>query len=259
MKRYQLRKNLLLIGKYKTGRSIFLLIFVLETFSNLPLSSAQSFIGLNGGYIMSRFNNFSKKEGYDARYQIKNGYHISSFLETKMDSIIFLRIEIQYKFQNASLDVKNNLGHESFYRKIDYSMDYLCINLNYSFPIKNRKAKGFFLLFGPSFSYNTLTQSNGIGWDLNYQTQMGPNGNPIQVLKKQDWQKKESKSNDLSKFTFGLDLGIEFRLKINDKVGFILQNKYNLALTNTTTFEDLRHTSLGSGYLNIGILYYIRQ
>ncbi len=240
-------------------KSIHIIIIAAIAVFNFSASNAQKFIGISGGYCKGTFTDFAKKQEYDANYNIKNGIAFSSFYETKMDSLSNLRIELQYRFQNADMEIKSNAGHASFYKNLDYSFQLLNLNLIYSFRLIEKKAFKMYFLFGPTFSYNINTIAKGNGWEFYYQMQVDTNGNPVSILTTRKWEKDESNSKDLSKFNIGVDIGLDFMIPINDRMDFILQNKYNLFLTNITTFDDLRHTSLLTGYLNLGLRYNLQK
>lgn len=240
-------------------KNIRIILFVVITIFNLSDSIAQRFIGISGGYSKGGFTDFAKKQDYEANYHFKNGVVISSFYETKMDSVSNLRIELQYKQQSADMEIKNNAGHVSFYKNLDYSFQLLNLNLIYSFRFIEKKSFKINFLIGPTFSYNINTIAKGNGWEFYYQTQVDTNGNPVQILTTRNWEKNESNSEDLSQFNIGLDLGLDFMIPINDRIDFLLQNRYNIFLTNITTLDDLRHTSLLTGYLNFGLRYNLHK
>jgi len=236
---------------------IFIAAFV--SIVNLSIANAQQFIGISGGYSKGTFIDFAKKQDYDANYHLKNGVAFSSFYETKMDSTSNLRIELQYKFQSADMEIKSNAGHASFYKNIDYSFQLLNLNLIYSFRLIEKKSLKMYFLLGPTFSYNINTIAKGNGWEFYYQTQIDTNGNPVQILTTRNWEKNESNSKDLSQFNFGFDIGLDFAIPINNKLDLLLQNRYNIFLTNIMTLDDLRHTSLLTGYLNLGLRYNLHK
>ncbi|MGI6320500.1 MAG: hypothetical protein ACOXZK_05980 [Bacteroidales bacterium] len=240
-------------------KNIHIIIIGIFAIFNSIVSNAQEFIGISGGYCKGSFTDFTKKGDYDANYHFKNGVAFSSFYETKMDSSSNLRIELQYKLQNADMEIKNNAGHASFYKNIDYSFQLLNLNLIYSFMLIGKKSFKINFLFGPTFSYNIKTIAKGNGWEWHHQTQIDTNGNPIQTLAIKNWEKNETNSKDLSKFNFGFDMGIDFEIPITSKLDLLLQNRYNIFLTNITTLKDLRHTSLLTGYLNLGLRYNLKE
>lgn len=236
-------------------KNIHIFITAFLAIVNLPIANAQQFIGISGGYSKGSFIDFTNKQDYDANYHLKNGTAFSFFYETKMDSTSNLRIELQYRFQNADMEIKNNAGHASFYKNLDYSLQLLNFNLIYSFPLIERKPLKMYFLLGPTFSYNINTISKGNGWEFNYKTQIDTNGNPIQTLTTRNWEKNERNSKDLSQFNFGFDIGLDLMIPFSNKLDFMIQNKYNIFLTNITTLKNLRYTSLLTGYLNFGLRY----
>jgi len=233
----------------------FYIIIASITTLNLAVANAQHYIGFTGGYSIGTFTNFTKKQGYDANYHLKSGVSISSFYETKIDSLCNLKVELQYKWQNADMEINNNAGHASFYKKVDYSFHLLNLNLICSFRLVEKKSFKLRFLLGPTFSYNFNTHAKGNGWEYYSQMQIDTNGNPIQVLTTREWEKDERNSKDLSTFNVGVDLGLEFIIPINHRMDFLIQNRYNIFITNITKQKELRYTSLFSGHLNIGFRY----
>jgi hypothetical protein len=236
-------------------------IFIIASIAtlNLTIANAQHYIGFTGGYSIGTFTNFTKKQEYDANYHLKNGATISSFYETKIDSICSLKIELQYKWQNVDMEINNNVGHASFYKKIDYSLHLLNLNLICSFRLVEKKSFKLRFLLGTTFSYNLNTHAKGNGWEYYSQTQIDTNGNLVQILTTREWKKNERNSKDLSVFNVGLDCGLDFIFPINDKMDFLIQNRYNILLINIAKQKNLRYTSLFSGYLNIGFRYNFRK
>ena len=157
------------------------------------------------------------------------------------------------------MEINNNAGHASFYKKVDYSFRLLNLNLICSFRLVDKKSFKLYFLLGPTFTYTINTIAKGNGWEYYSQTQIDTSGNPIQILTTKQWEKNEHKSKDLSKFNVGIDLGLEFIIPINDRMDFLIQNRYNVFITDITKQKDLRYTSLFSGYLNIGFRYNFRK
>jgi hypothetical protein len=236
-------------------KNIHIILTAIAAIVNLSLSNAQQFIGFSGGYSKGTFLNFANKQDYDAKYHLKNGVVISSFYETKMDSTPNLRIELQYKFQNTDMEIKDNSGNYSFYKNINYSFQLLNLNLIYSLQLFENNSLKMLLPVGVTMAYTVNTKAKGNGWDFIYKTQVDTNGNPVQILTTQNWEKNESKSKDVSQFNFGLDIGLDLMIPLNNKLDFMIQNKYNIFLTNITTLKNLRYTSLLTGYLNFGLRY----
>jgi hypothetical protein len=222
---------------------------------NFTIANAQHYIGFTGGYSIGTFTNFTKKQEYNANYHVKSGVSISSFYETKIDSLCNLKIELQYKWQNADMDIDYSAGHSSFAKKTDYSFHLFNLNLICSFRLVEKKSFKLRFLLGPTFSYNINTTAKGNGWEYYVQSQIDTNGNPVQILTTRKWEKNERNSKDLSPFNVGFDCGLDFIFPINDQMDFIIQNRYNIFLTNIAKQKNLRYTSLFSGYLNIGFRY----
>ena len=233
-----------------------IIIIVLITIFSHSAIKAQHYIGLTGGYSMGTFTNFVKKQEYDANYRLKNGVSLSSFYETKIDSICNLKIELQYRWQNADMDIDYHFGHSSFYKNIDYSFHLLNLNLICSFQLVKKKSFNLFFLLGPTFAYNVNIAAKGNGWEYYSQTQIDTNGNSKYILTTRQWEKNERNSKDLSTFNVGIDLGLEFIIPINNRLDFLIHNRYNIYFT---SFTKQIYTSLFLGNLNIGVRYNFSQ
>lgn len=219
----------------------------------------QHSIGLTGGYNAGTFFNFSKKPDYDANYQLKSGFSVASFYETQMDSIINIRVELQYRLQNAGMEIYRNAGHASFYKNLDYSLHLLNLNLIYLFRIVDRKPFKANILFGPTFSYTINTLARGNGWDYRLVTQIDTSGNPVSFITTQDWEKDERNSKDLSRFTVGVDLGLEFIIPVRNQLDFLIQNRYTILITGVSKMKGTRPTSLFTGGLQVGLRYNLKK
>lgn len=251
------------MGKIRIIQISKMQFYFLIIFSGLymsPKSDAQSYIGLIGGITEAKLFDFTNNEEYNAKYHLRNGASFSSFYEMKMDSVTNLRIELQYKFQNADMEIKNHLSHaSSSYKNLDFSFHQANLNLVFTFQLLEKHFLKIDFLIGPTVSYTINTKSEGKGWDIVYETQTDTSGNPIQILTAHTWEKNESKSKDISLFNFGFDCGFDFMIPINDKIDFISQNKYNVSLTHLFTLDHLKYTSLFTGYLNIGLRYKFKK
>ncbi|MDL2309011.1 hypothetical protein LJC68_06315 [Bacteroidales bacterium OttesenSCG-928-B11] len=226
---------------------------------NISTSNAQHHIGFSGGYSAGSFTNFTKKEGYDAIYHLKSGVSLSSFYEKKIDSSGSLKIELQYKWQNADMEVENNAGHASFYKKSDYSFHLLAFNLIYSFRLVEKKSFKLYFLLGPTFIYNINTAAKGNGWEYYSKEQIDTSGNTVYNLDIRHYEQNERHSKDLSGFNIGIDLGVEFILPINSNMDLLIQNRYDFFFISFIKQHDFRYTSLFTGHLNIGIRYNFRK
>ena len=233
-------------------KNIYIIIIVIF---NYTISNAQHFVGITGGYSVGKFANFSKEQDYNAIYHFKSGVAFSSFYETKMDSGCNIRIELQYKWQNADMEINYNAGHSSFYHNSDYSFHLLSLSPICLFRLAEKKRFKLNFLFGFNFAYNMNTNAKGNGWNFHFRTQTDTNGNSIPILTTRNWEKNERNSKDLSKFNFGIDIGLDFIIPINDKMDFLFQNRYHVFLTNIMAEKKIRYTSLFTGYLNIGFRY----
>lgn len=236
-------------------KSIYIAIIVAVAIFYSSVSNAQHFIGFTGGYNVGTFFNFAKKQDYNATYNFKNGISFSSFYETKIDSGCNIRIELQYKWQNADMEIENNAGHASFYKNIDYSFHLLNLNFICLFKLVEKENFKLNFLFGLNSSYNVNTVAKGNGWEYHYATQIDSNGNSIPFLTTQNWEKNERDSKDLSKFNFGIEVGIDFIIPINNKMDFLFQNRHNIFLMSILPVKNFRYTSLFTVYLNVGFRY----
>ena len=226
---------------------------------NFTISNAQHFVGFTGGYSVGKFANFSKEQGYNANYHFKSGIAFSSFYETKMDSGCNIRIELQYKWQHADMEIEYNAGRSSFSHNSDYSFHLLSLNPICLFRLVEKKKFKLDFLFGLNFAYNINTTAKGNGGGYHLETQIDTNGNSIPTFTIRHWEKNEHNSKDLSKFNFGVDIGVEFIIPINNKMDFLFQNRYHAFLTSIIAEKKIRYTSLFTGYLNIGFRYNFYQ
>lgn len=245
--------NKIRIMQINKVRFYFLLIFF--GFYVSSKCQAQSYFGLIGGFTEAKLFNFTNDEEYNAKYHLRNGASFSTFYEMKVDSVTNLRIEFQYKFQKTDFEIKNNAGHASFYKNLDYSFQQANLNLVFTFRLLEKRFLKINFLLGPTVSCTINTKSKGDGWDFVYEIHMDTSGNPIQIPTIHNWLKNESKSKDISLFNFGFDCGFDFMIPINHKFDLIIQNKYNVSLTHLFTIDNLKYTSLFTGYINIGLRY----
>ena len=215
-------------------RNICIIVFLVIFDSSV--SNAQHFIGFTGGYCVGTFFNYTKEQDYNAIYHFKNGIAFSSFYETKMDSVCYVRVELQYKWQLANMKIDYKIGHSAFHDNMEYSLHLLSLNLTIPFRLVEKNKFKFNFLFGFNSSYNI----NTIAKDLT----------SLQII---------HNSKDLSKFNFGMEIGSDFIIPINNKIDFLLQNRYNIFFTNIITQKNLKYTSLFTGYLNIGFRYKLKQ
>lgn len=220
-------------------------------------AQGQSYWGISGGVSKGTFLDYSNDKEYHAKYNVRSGASFSSFYETKKDSITHARIELQYKIQRGHIEAEYDGGHASFYKNINYSFQQLNLDLIYLFKLFEKRSTRLSLSFGPSLGYTLRTKSEGMGWEYISQTKKDINGNSVSIIEVQHWKIKESKSNDITKFNFGLETGMELSLPINTRFSFLIQNKYYLSLTNIT--RAIKYTSLFTGHLNIGVRYKFRE
>lgn len=209
----------------------------------------QHAIGFTTGYNAGRFFNFFKDDTYHANYRLKSGFSLATFYETKDKPVVSFRVGLQYSFQKADMEVSEQVSHSSFYTKIDYSIQLLVLNLDLVFQLVNQPKLKFNLLFGPDFSYTFNTKAKGEGWTY-YSASMGA---------KQYWEKDERNSKDFSKFNFGFNLGLEFTIPVRDQLDFLIQNKYNIFITNITKIKNIQSTSLFIGGLHLGLRYHFKK
>jgi len=235
-------------------KTIYRILTVFLVLSNFSIANAQNFMGVTGGYSAGAFTNFIKDPSYEAIYHFKPGIVFSSFYENKMNSVVNFKLELQYRWQNADMEVKHTSGTLSSYSNIDYSFHLLNLNLIYSFRMVERKTFQLYFLFGLSFAYNVNTVAKGNGWDPYHITQTDTSGNTVHIMTTQNWKKNERNSKDLSTFNIGIDAGLEVIIPINNRLDFLVQNRYNLFLASIMA-KKIRYTSLFTGYLNIGFRY----
>jgi len=236
-------------------KNFYIFIIVSITTFHLTVSNAQHYTGFTGGYSVGRFFNFTKDHNYKAKYHFKNGATFTSFYETKLDTLCNIKVELQYRWQNADMNIDYSAGHSSFHKKADYSFHLLNLNFICSFRLVEKKSFKLRFLLGPTFSFNVNTFAKVKGWEFYTQTQIDTNGNSISTVATRDCEIKIPHSKDLFIFNIGVDLGLEFIIPITAQTDFLIQNRYNIFLTDISNQKDLRYTSLFSGYLNIGFRY----
>jgi len=218
---------------------------------------SQNYIGFKAGVSKVKFFDFEKSEDFDVVYPFKNAMLFGFFYENKIDSTKNFRVELQYQFLNADMEIKNNSGNSSYYKSLNYSFQQLGINILYSLNIFESKSFKVFLPFGVAAAYTVKTKSKGNGWDFVYQTQIDTNGYPVRIIRTQNWVKNEEDSKDLSQFNFGCNVGVDFIKPINRKIDIIVQNNYTFFLTHIKP-TSTKYMSLLSGNLNIAIRYTLR-
>lgn len=209
----------------------------------------QHAIGFTTGYNAGRFLNFFKDDTYHANYRLKSGFSLATFYETKNKPVVSFRVGLQYQYQNANMEVHEQVSHSSFYTKIDYSIQLLVLNLDLVFQLVKQPKLKFNLLFGPDFSYTINTKAKGEGWTY-YSASTGT---------KQYWEKDERNSKDLSKFNIGVNLGLEFIFPIREQLDFLIQNRYTILTTNVSKVQNIRHTSMLTGGLQVGLRYNLKK
>lgn len=239
-------------------KNIYTILIILITIFNFSVSNAQQFIGISGGYGKGTFFDLAGNQDYHSKYHFHNGGGFSSFYETKMDSTR-CRIELQYRFQSADLEVYHNAGHASFYRNLNYSFQLLNLNLIYPIQLIEKKSWKMYFTLGPTLSYNTNTIAIGNGWDYMVKNRIDTTGNTIYYPTIHKWEKNESKSKDLSRFNLGFDAGLEFIIPVYNKLGLIIQNRYNIFITSANAREKFKYTSLLTGYVNFGLRYSLKK
>lgn len=212
-------------------------------------------VGLFGSYNAATLFNFAKKDNYDVNYQLKSGFSIASFYETKLDEISNVRVELQYRLQNVGMEIYQHAGHGSYYKKLDYSLNLLNLNLIYLFRIVDSKRLKINISFGPTFSYNLSTRSKGNGWDYRLISQSDTLGNPVSFMTTENWVKDERNSKDFSKFNVGVDLGLVFVIPIRDQLDFLIQNRYNVLISNIFKMNYVHPTSMFTAGFQIGFRY----
>ena len=232
-------------------RIIFISLLFQSMFFNMVC--AQHYIGFNAGYSTATFLDYKNDTNYDATYRFKNGLALSSFYETKIDSNVNFRIELQYNYQQSDLEVRNNAGKASFYKNLDFSSHLLNLHLVPSFRVFNKKNVQMNFSLGLVFSYNINTHAKGNGWDYIYKTGIDSSGNEFSFVSTQDWEKDERNSNELSRVNLGAVFGLSFRIPIHEKMDFLIQNNYRLFLTRAISMPY--HTSMLIGDLSVGLRY----
>jgi len=219
--------------------------------------SSQIFIGASCGTTGNKFVDFNKDDNYIAEYKLKNGKCFSAFFDVPHDTAMALRIGFQYDHNHACLDILNNAGNFSFYKNICYSFNRISIDFDYFSCLNKENRIQIKPFFGVNMSLVINTKSDGFGWNNIYQTQLDSSGNQIVVITTENWEKNEQHSKDMFPINFGINVGFEMMFPFTVKCDFIIQNKYNLFLTNLLKSDDLKFTSFLSGGINLGFRYEI--
>ncbi len=230
----------------------------LLAFLSTSSSHAQNYLGVHAGYNAATLLDYIRKDDYKSNYTIKSGLGISVFYEgVHEEDVSNYRVELQYQYQEVDAEVRSSGGHGSYYRDMTYSFHRLNLNLAYSFPIIKRRLFSMAIVVGPSISYNFSTHAKGNGWDYGLlPAQVDTSGNvmpsyPIPI----SWVKDERNTNDLSRFSAGVDLGLEFLFPVSDKVDLLVQNRYYLSGTSFLSTKKYAYTSLFTSQLNLGLRY----
>jgi len=220
-------------------------------------SYGQHYVGINGGLNKAAIFDFSNDENYESEYKLRDGYSFCLFYETKTDSLSNVKVEFQYGFQKADMKIQNNAGHFSYYKNISYEIQQLNLNLIYPFQLIEKKSFNFNILFGAKIAYTINATAKGEGWNYISKNQTDSLGNSISFLTIDSWTKDESDSKDISKFNFGINTGFDIIIPIRNVIDLFVNNRYEIFLTNITTMDKLKYTSLISGQINFGIRYKI--
>ena len=229
--------------KKKTVIHIIFLNFIITSFSH-----AQNYIGVHAGYSAATLLDYSLNDDYSANYTIKSGVGLSVFYEgVYEENVSNYRVELQYQYQEAGMEVDNDIGGDSFYKDMDFSFHQLNLNLSYLFPLIKKSKIGMSLLVGATISVNMNTRSKGNGVDY----VIVPIGPSFQKY----WEKDERNSKDLTKLNCGVNLGLEFLFPMNDRLDFLVQNKYYLSAMSAVKMSRVVYTPILTGQLNLGLRY----
>lgn len=217
--------------------------------------TAQNKIGAFGGGTINRLFDYANDDSYETNFDFGFGFSISAFHEMEIDTVTNFRTELQYRYQELSLEVHSSSSNNSFYDNIYLSSQQINLNLEYILKLNSVQSKNKWnLIFGPSINYNLKTKSIGNGWYDGPINTTDTSGNPIVGWGLIYWNKSDNNSKHISSFNVGGNLGLEFSFKIKKNMEFIIQNKYNFIFTNVLRL-DLKYTSIFSTCLNIGIKF----
>lgn len=156
---------------------------------------------------------------------------------------------MQYVNQNADLEVKSQYGHSSFYKDLAFNFQKLDINFNLVFHVVDKEKVRFNLFVGPNFSYMLQSRVKGKEW-THYTA-----GSDSKIHIERD----DRNSKDIPKFYLGVNLGFDVAFPVSEQLDILVQNSYNMSISNALGLSGLNKTSLFSGALRIGILYHLNK
>jgi len=227
----------------------YLLFFLFPGFS-----FSQNAIGLNIGINQSFFYDTHKASYY--KFTNKTGYSFSAFYEKKLDERSNLKIESQYSYLNSSISIKRDEPLLQKEQNINYSFHQSSLGLLYKLRFFELKSKKLYFIIGLNGSYILKTNLTDIGWENAYNKEL-VNGVPTYVYSSNSCAIHDKNSKVLSQLNLGFDFGLEFEFPINNKLDFVIQNKFNICLTDKIASEELRNLSYFSNYLNLGVKYHL--
>lgn len=214
---------------------------LLITLLSTSFSHAQNFLGIHTGYNAATLFDYSRNDDYKSNYTIKSGVGLSAFYEgVYEENASNYKVELQYGYQEADFEVSNKADHS--YTNMAFTWHQLNLNLAYSFSLLKRNAVNIRLLVGSSLSFSLVTTAKGSGYYDGYYLN-------------QYWVKDERNSKDLSRFNFGVDLGLEFLFPLNEKLDLLVQNRYFCSVNSVVKMNGVGYTPLAKGQLNLGFRY----
>lgn len=199
------------------------------------------------------FNNFFFRGGYSLyKHEFRPGSCLSLnlFYQFEQDSTTNFRVELEYLNQNLGLMYKVFTGHASgSYLNMDYKLQQARLNLDYYFRLNKIQHKNRLdLITGFSFGYILEEKSTGEGWKTKSYTYTDTLGNTYSSTRNETYSRNNQSSNDIDKFQFGIDLGLEYCVNLNEKTSLLFQNKYLICFSSVIIYTPL---------LKVGIRYKI--
>lgn len=230
----------------------FIAIFILLV-SFMQQSIAQS-VGMTAGAGLGNFFDlrYNEQNVYTAEYTSGPGLQFGAFYQLKNDPV---RFELQYANQRAGLESVQYAGHGSggnYYTNLNFLFQQLNFGAMFTIALGGKEKRvSANLLAGALLSYTLRTYSEG---NMS-QTYIDSNGVAHTVYGVKHWNRNDYNSKDLSAISGGVLLGLELNFKLNEKMALILQNRYNLYVTNFVRMPFVLPARFWNANLAVGVKY----
>ncbi len=238
-----------------TKRSLFLFLFLISSFLSTNLK-AQKYFSTSAGYSAGKFSNSKYTYYGEINNEIKSGY----FVSISFDSLVFhknLRFGLQFGTQNAKSEVIQATINGPIVDNYEVQFQYCQFDVNYIFRFIESKKIDFNFILGSTFSYNLRTQLNGNGSSPKYNSLTDSLGQTTyHWYTTSTWERNNEISTGFSGFNFGLNFGLSLCLPLNNKIDFVLENRYSTFFHQITNME-LELGSFFRGDLSVGLRFRI--